>query len=235
MVSCIDEDGCFVRHTSNDLVNAFNVRAAWALLTLGRLTEDKRYAKAALANADWTLRQENAKGFYRNNQFKPGSNANAHGIAYVLQGLLEFYRITRDDRYLASVRRAAERIVSRYGSMRWFAADIGENWEYLSKHICVTGYVQLAIVLFGLYGIDGDQRYLNAALNFLDDTAATQNVSSVGKPCYGAIKGSIPIYGRYAPLQYPNWATKFFIDALLAKRLALSENANRFPFQLSAG
>ncbi|MGF1595582.1 MAG: hypothetical protein ACFCVK_01410 [Acidimicrobiales bacterium] len=31
----------------------------------------------------------------------------------------------------------------------------------------------------------------------------------------GAIKGSHPIWGRYAPLGYPNWATKFFLDALL--------------------
>jgi hypothetical protein len=30
---------------------------------------------------------------------------------------------------------------------------------------------------------------------------------------YGGIKGSLPIYGSYSPLQYPNSATKFFIDA----------------------
>jgi hypothetical protein len=29
----------------------------------------------------------------------------------------------------------------------------------------------------------------------------------------GAIPGSHPIWGRYAPLTYPNWATKFFVDA----------------------
>jgi hypothetical protein len=31
----------------------------------------------------------------------------------------------------------------------------------------------------------------------------------------GAIAGSYPIYGRYERLKYPNWATKFFVDALL--------------------
>ena len=34
----------------------------------------------------------------------------------------------------------------------------------------------------------------------------------------GAIAGSYPIWGRYAPLTFPNWATKFFIDALIAAR-----------------
>jgi hypothetical protein len=60
-------------------------------------------------------------------------------------------------------------------------------------------------------------------------------VTSLAKPHYGGIKGSQPIYGRYAPLQYPNWATKFFIDALIAKERALNAPTDRFPLQLSAG
>ena len=32
---------------------------------------------------------------------------------------------------------------------------------------------------------------------------------------YGAISGSSPFYGRYLTLRYPNWATKFFLDAYL--------------------
>ena len=58
---------------------------------------------------------------------------------------------------------------------------------------------------------------------------------SLRKPHYGGIKGSFPVYGRYAPLQYPNWATKFFIDALLAKQGALNAPTGRLPLQLSAG
>jgi hypothetical protein len=45
----------------------------------------------------------------------------------------------------------------------------------------------------------------------------------------------MPIYGSYAPLQYPNWATKFFIDALLAKQAALEAPADRLSGQLTAG
>ena len=81
-------------------------------------------------------------------------------------------------------------------------------------------------MFFRLYGLDGDKRYLNAGLNLLDDVAATQDVTSPARPHYGGIKGSLPIYGRYAPLQYPNWATKFFIDALLAKQGALNASGS---------
>jgi hypothetical protein len=226
-----DATGSFVRNEHYDMAHAYNVRSAWALLTLGRLLGEKTYEDAALANADWTVAQQSDKGFFLNNVFQPGWNANTHGIAYVLQGLLEIHCISGREPYLAAVRRTAERIVSVYGSRRQLVSEIGENWKFLSS---LTGYAQLAIVFFRLHGLDGDQRYLNAGLNLLDDVAATQDVTSKARPHYGGIKGSLPIYGRYAPLQYPNWATKFFIDALLAKQGALNAS-DRIPLQLSAG
>lgn len=235
LVASADETGSFVRNEHFDMAHAYNVRSAWALLTLGRLLDDKKYVAAALANADWTLAQQRENGFFLANVFQPGCSANTHGIAYVLQGLLEIYCISGCERYLASVMRTGGKLLSLYGARRKLVSELGEEWEFLSRHICLTGYAQLAIVFFKLYRLVGDRRYLNAALNLLDDVAATQDMTSRDKPSYGAIKGSFPIYGRYAPLQYPNWATKFFIDALLSKQGALHGHADRIPVQLSAG
>jgi hypothetical protein len=234
LVSSADETGSFVRNEHYDMAHSYNVRSAWALLTLGRLLGEKRYENVAIANADWTLAQQTANGFFLNNIFQPGWNANTHGIAYVLQGLIEIHCISGRESYLAAVRRAAERIVSTYWAKRHLASEIGGNWEFLSSHICLTGYAQLAIVFFRLYRLAADKRYLKVGLNLLDDVAATQDTTCPGKPQYGGIKGSFPIYGRYAPLQYPNWATKFFIDALLAKQAALNSPTDR-SLQLSAG
>jgi hypothetical protein len=235
LVSSADETGSFVRNEHYGMAHAYNVRSAWALLTLGRLLGETAYQNVALANADWTVAQQTANGFFLKNIFQPGWNANTHGIAYVLQGLLEIHCISGRETYLAAVRCTAERIVSVYGTKRRLVSEIGENWEFLSSHLCLTGYAQLAIVFFRLYGLEGNKRYLNAGLNLLDEVAATQDVTSLERPYYGGIKGSLPIYGRYAPLQYPNWATKFFIDALLAKQRALNGSTDRFPLQLSAG
>lgn len=235
IVASADEAGSFVRNEHFDMPHAYNVRSAWALLTLGRMLGEKSYETVALANADWTLAQQAANGFFRNNIFQPGWNANTHGIAYVLQGLIEIHAISGRESYLAAVRRAAERVLSAYSSNGYLAAEIGENWEFLSRHLCLTGYAQLAIVFFRLYDLEGDKRYLDAGQRLLADVAATQDVTSRGSPQFGGIKGSFPIYGRYAPLQYPNWATKFFIDALLAKKHALTAPADRRQLQLSAG
>lgn len=235
LVRSADETGSFVRNEHFDMAHAYNVRSAWALLTLGRLLDDKTYEKVALANADWTVAQQAANGFFLNNIFQPGWNANTHAIAYVLQGLLEIHGISGNGLYLEAVRRTADRIISIYSEKRHLVSEIGANWEFLSRHLCLTGCAQLAIVFFRLYGLHGEKRYLDAAVSMLDDVAATQDITSSGKPHYGGIKGSSPIYGRYAPLQYPNWATKFFIDALLAKQKALNPPTGRPPLQLSAG
>jgi hypothetical protein len=235
LVSSADETGSFVRNEHFDMAHTYNVRSAWALLTLGRLLDDKTYENVALANADWTVAQQTANGFFLNNIFQPGWNANTHGIAYVLQGLLEIHCISGRESYLEAVRRTAERIIAVYAEKGHLAAEIGESWEFRSSHLCLTGCAQLAIVLFRLYGLNGDKRYLGPGLRLLNNVAATQDVTSKEKPYYGGIKGSRPIYGRYAPLQYPNWATKFFIDALLAKQRALNAPTDRRPAQLSAG
>ncbi|MEC9368099.1 MAG: hypothetical protein VX871_05340 [Pseudomonadota bacterium] len=225
--SCMDDDGCFVRNLSNDIVHTYNVRTAWALASFGRAMRESRYRSAALANARWALGQQLDNGFFLNNTFKPGGNANTHGLAYVLRGLFEINQLTGDRLLLDAVKRSADSVVTLYGIHGRIAGDIGPKWEYLSSHVCLTGYAQLAIVLFKLFSRTGEERYLNTALSLLDDVAREQNLGRPSAPYYGAIKGSMPIYGRYAMLQYPNWATKFFIDALIEKRKTWVRYADR--------
>lgn len=97
----------------------------------------------------------------------------------------------------------------------WLAAEIGPDWSFRSRHICLTGCAQLAIVLMRLAALTGEARYEGPAARLIAQVAATQNINAKGTRHFGAIAGSFPIFGAYAPLQYPNWATKFFVDALL--------------------
>jgi len=48
-----------------------------------------------------------------------------------------------------------------------------------------------------------------------------QDVDSADLDIRGAIKGSQPIWGRYAPFSFPNWPAKFFVDAMVLR--------NRWP------
>jgi hypothetical protein len=217
LVSCLDDRGCFVRHLSNGLLHSYNVRSAWALVAHGRLTGEDRFVEAGMANARWTLGQQNGAGFFVNNAFKRGGNANTHGVAYILQGLLQIHDIVGDQDSLQSVVRSANALRRLYAERGWIAAELSPDWQYLSRHICLTGYAQLAIIYLRLFQKTHDDAYRVIAERLIGDVARTQDLGDPTAPYYGAIAGSFPIYGRYAPLQYPNWAAKFFVDALIAK------------------
>ena len=39
--------------------------------------------------------------------------------------------------------------------------------------------------------------------------------TAIAEGTHGGIKGSHPVWGGYDPFRYPNWAAKFFADALM--------------------
>ena len=140
LISCMDDQGCFVRSLSNDMLHTYNVRAAWGLVAFGKTTRTNEFVDAGLANAQWSLMQQQDNGFFLNNAFKPGGHVNSHGLAYVLRGLLEIYALTGNQALLDAVLLTANKMVSLYGSRRKIAANLGPDWKYLSDHICLTGY-----------------------------------------------------------------------------------------------
>jgi hypothetical protein len=66
-----------------------------------------------------------------------------------------------------------------------------------------------------LHARTAEERYRHAARRLVDFLIYMQELSGVGPNRRGALPGSYPIWGPYAPLKYPCWATKFLIDLLL--------------------
>ena len=212
------DDGAFERHVSHDMLHTYNVRSAWALVAYGSVENDQEAIDAGLKNVDWTLTQQRPNGFFDNNGFKPGGNANTHGTAYVLRGLLQVHLLTQRQEVLKAVVRAAVALRDRFKAEGWLAAEIGPDWEFKSRHVCLTGCAQLAIIFYRLAMLTDDQSYIGPAEQLVAQVAATQNTKKRLAVDYGGVAGSYPIYGAYAPLQYPNWATKFMVDALLVRK-----------------
>ena len=46
-----------------------------------------------------------------------------------------------------------------------------------------------------------------------------QNLQTPDMNIRGGIKGSHPVNGGYMTWRYPNWAAKFFMDALMLEKL----------------
>ena len=83
------------------------------------------------------------------------------------------------------------------------------------KYICLTGNIQMALVWMRIYELTNDSTFLSSAFKMIDLIKNIQDIKTKNRNINGAIKGSLPIYGRYAFAKYPNWATKFFADALM--------------------
>jgi folate-dependent phosphoribosylglycinamide formyltransferase PurN len=85
----------------------------------------------------------------------------------------------------------------------------------------LTGNAQMALLWLRLYRLGGDGRFLNAALKALDLVMQAQPVFSSSPDIRGGIPGSYPVWGDYIYLGLPNWAAKFFVDALMEKKSVL--------------
>lgn len=209
---------------------------AWPLAILWRIYGKASYRESAIRNVDWCLNQQRGNGYFDNCSHTIGQPPLTHGIGYATQGLLETGVLLENSKYIEAARDAAEVLLRTY-SVRGFKsvyhqwkgflpARFDENWKSKDKFSCLTGNAQISLVWSKLYLCTGDIRFLNGALKMNDDLKSLQNLRSSNRGIRGEIKGSHPIYGPYITLQYPNWATKFFIDTLIAEEQALHKLMN---------
>ena len=66
-----------------------------------------------------------------------------------------------------------------------------------------------------LSSVTGDLAWLGPVPRVLTFLKRTQNRMTGHAGLQGGIKGSWPLSGHYAPFEVLNWATKFFVDALM--------------------
>lgn len=225
LVKNVDSKGVWNQYLHNSLPHTYNSRTAWALLQLAAETEKKDYYNIAVSNLDWIVNQQTKNGWFNNANFKKNEYPNTHGLAYTTRGLLESYLITNNPQYYESAKRTADKMLRLYEIRRQLRTFWDAKWKNHGKFIksstgnyfCLTGNVQISIVWMKLYNITKDPRYLSAAFKMLDFIKHLQHIDHKSTPLNGGIKGSFPCYGRYSILKLPNWAAKFFADALLLK------------------
>ena len=212
--SRLDEDGAWRKNTHLGNPHTYNTRVAWAMLECHGMAPDPSIEAAARKNLDWALRQEE-DGYFRNCAFEPNVAPFTHTVAYAIRGFLESGRLLGESKYAEAAVRAADAVLEHLREDGWIPGQIDEHGKPAAQYCCLTGNCQLAIIWLKLYQSTGSGRYLDAARRSLEFVMDHQDLATPNLALHGAIKGSHPIWGRYAPLSYPNWATKFFIDALL--------------------
>jgi hypothetical protein len=232
-----DADGAWRRWDYLGSTHTYNTRTAWALLLVARATGDAACARAGRANVQWAVGQADPTGFFAGCAFDSAAEgrrygfwkslativrqrnlpafytkASLHAIAYTIQGLLESAWLLEDEAAEAAARRAAQ-VLARHQEMGLLAGYYGTGWRREAASRCLTGIAQLCIVWTRLHEVRGES--LEPALRAGRYLLRVQKLESRNPALRGALAGSDPLYGLYQPFRYPNWAAKFWADALL--------------------
>lgn len=218
LVAIADAGGRWIRNEHLATPHVYNTRTAWALLCMNRVAHDPQRERVARANLDWALSEQQASGFFANCAFRRGDDPFTHTIAYATRGLLESSELLHDARYLAAARRCADAAAAHLRSDGFLPGQIDMQGRPAATYCCLTGNCQFAIVWWKLFQLAGDERYRSAAVRATDYVMQCQDIETTNPDIRGAIKGSQPVWGGYAPLSYPNWAAKFFVDAMLLRQ-----------------
>lgn len=215
LVDISDERGLWSRSTYKNVPHVYNTRSAWALLQAHGVRPHADFERVARANLDWALEQQTPVGWYDNCAFERDVPPFTHTIAYAARGLLESGILLGDERYKESARKVADALIPLLDTDGFLPGQVGLDGSPVRYYSCLTGNVQMAIVWEKLYQLTEQRRYREAAVRTTRYVMSKQPMDVKDPNVRGAIAGSFPIWGRYHRFQYPNWPTKFFIDAVL--------------------
>ncbi len=215
LVAQQDADGCYRKFEHNGVPHVYNTRAIWALAAMGVVADQPDFLAAARRNLDWALTQQTASGWFATNAFVPERHPFTHTIAYAIRGFIEVGVLLGEQRYLQAAEAAARGIMAVQREDGWLAGTYGDGWTPQASYACVTGVAQMALCWLRLYQINGDEQFRQAARRAIGYVKRTQRLDDADAVVRGAIPGSAPIWGAYSRFEFPNWAAKFFADALL--------------------
>ena len=210
-----DPDGCWRDFEHHGVPHAYNTRASWALLAVALIAGDTTQKAAAIRNLNWALAQQRASGWFANNAFTPSSAPFTHTIAYAIRGFLESGVLLGESLYIDAAVKAARALADAQRADGWLAGTYDGDWVPRAHYCCLTGVAQMSINWMrcaqeaGAVELRGKAR---TALSFLKRAQRLNDRDEVSR---GAIAGSAPIWGAYSRFEFPNWAAKFFADALM--------------------
>lgn len=210
-----DSDGCWRKFEHNGTPHVYNTRATWALLAAGLLAGEKSLVEAAKRNLDWALTQQTDSGWYATNAFVPERSPFTHTIAYAIRGFLECGVLLQESRYIDSALKAGRGIARMQRQDGWLAGTYRDDWVADAGYACLTGIAQMSLNWTRMAQVIGDDTFRDYARAGLAYLKSTQRLLDADEVVHGGIAGSSPIWGDYSRFEYPNWAAKFFADALM--------------------
>ncbi len=210
-----DDDGCWRKFEHNDTPHVYNTRGTWALLATGLIAGDARLVQSAKRNLDWALSQQSPCGWFATNAFVPWRSPFTHTIAYAMRGFLESGVLLGEERYLEAALKAGRGLAAVQRQDGWLAGTYKAGWVAAANYACLTGIAQMSLNWTRAAQATGAADLRDNARAALIYLKANQQLDHPDPAVRGGIAGSVPIWGDYSRFEYPNWASKFFADAMM--------------------
>jgi uncharacterized protein YyaL (SSP411 family) len=226
----LKDNGLFATNgefVSRDAVKVYNVLCAWALFRFGKLTGTNSYCYAAVRAVEAALRFQNERGWFAENCLSDSRYPLTHTIGYTVQGILEVGMAAQRDDFIAASDKCWRAIIPQIEENGFLAGRFDSQWRPAVRWSCLTGSAQLSIIGYRLGQIRGDKEYSTAADRLVNFLKAVQRVDTGISGLDGALAGSYPIMCDYMTAGYPNWATKYLLDALMLQANCSGERLDR--------
>ena len=218
LVAAQDPDGAWRRYASPFAAqgaNTYNTRVAFALAKASQVLQEPRYLDAAVRNVQWALTQMQPNGWLQNNDLEDNERPLTHTIAYATRGILEVGSIAADGALIEAAARVAQAVARTQRRDGALPGRLDSTWQAASRWTCVTGNAQMAIIWRRLAAETGEHAWKAAAERANRFNLSIQKVTATDEAVRGGMPGSYPRSGDYMKNRYPNWAAKFFMDALM--------------------
>lgn len=229
-----ETNGSWVKFEFGEVARTYETRSAWALLSVWKSTGQKKYKEAAIRNLEWALeKQDSVTGWFSDAEL-PGptpAHAYTHTISYCVEGMWFSGQILSDKRFIKSALLALDGAMSGIRSTHSivFPGIFTTDWHSTASFECLTGTAQFAAMYCHAFLATKNPKYREAAEALITQLKSRQLTRGETHEIRGGVAGSYPIYGDiwrlqgYSRLSYPNWAAKFFADALLLHMIVTEE------------
>lgn len=228
LLHCQEPDGSWKRYSYRQgPMPSYYSRVALPLAAAGAaLGRDDAIVAASRCLDLISARLEN-QSWLADMGFDQGKPVPLHTIAYTVEGLLIGGHICRNPAAQEVGTQMAGRLLTRFEVDRFLGGAYQPIWKPVQWYRCITGEAQIGLVWLWLARHHQDPRWLNSALKITDRVVGAQGALPVVR---GGIPGSRPLFGRYIPMRYPNWAAKFSCDLFMARNSLMKRWDDSWPF-----
>jgi len=214
--------GEWISHAADNIPHTYYSRVAWSLLKVHGITSNDKYKNACIRNIDWCLKQQVENGWFNQASFNTHNHHRpfTHTVAYTLRGILESGLYLNNQKYIDAVTKSLDGFISQL-SGGFVCGSYNKEWDGDQGYSCLTGNMQLAIIMNKIYMATGIKKYHQQAVAVNEYAKCKQVTQTKNMNMFGALAGSYPIWGDYIHYCYPNWAAKFFMESLMLELVAM--------------